>query len=305
MMSLKNMFSLFDPRHPPPHPYAHLPHCPLGVELEYRITSSAFQELRPYIMKKGIKVLSIHNFFPLPDGYYHKPSGDIYKHSSLDSEEREKAVKFTIQSLQIARELNAGVVVVHLGEVEMEHETERLKLFLDHDALKSPEAERFIAEKRTEREKKRDRHLEAVSRTLEEILVVAEKLGVKVGMENRYYYHQIPNHEEIGMLLERFKGSSLGYWHDVGHARVLENLGGWTNHRELLGEYGPDILGCHLHDVVGYKDHQAPGCGEIDFKMVRDHIPAEAIKVLEVYPRVKERELFSSLNMLKEIWIED
>ena len=70
---------------------------------------------------------------------------------------------------------------------------------------------------------KKEAHLEAVTRSLAEIAQYARFKGVKIGLENRHYYLEIPSYEEMGTVLNL--DPLLYYWHDTGHARALENLG--------------------------------------------------------------------------------
>jgi hypothetical protein len=37
------------------------------------------------------------------------------------------------------------------------------------------------------------------------------------------------------------------------------------------------MIGVHLHDVIGLKDHQAPGSGEVEWGMVVNYLPNDVI----------------------------
>ena len=83
-----------------------------GVELEYRITSKMYQEMKPR-STNSLPVFSIHNFFPLPEEFgLSQASGDLFLLSSTDSGERQRAVKYTIQTMQHAHDLEARAVVL-------------------------------------------------------------------------------------------------------------------------------------------------------------------------------------------------
>ena len=63
------------------------------------------------------------------------------------------------------------------------------------------------------------KHLDAVLFSLDKLNREAEKRKAYfLGVENRYYLHEIPDFDEIGMVLREFEGGKLRYWHDVGHA---------------------------------------------------------------------------------------
>ena len=90
-----------------------------GVELEYRITQDMYIEMKPGL-KASLPVYSIHNYFPIPEGFGPaQGSGNLFLLSSTDSDERSNAVKHTIQTIEHAHELEAIAVVLHLGTVDM------------------------------------------------------------------------------------------------------------------------------------------------------------------------------------------
>jgi sugar phosphate isomerase/epimerase len=122
---------------------------------------------------------------------------------------------------------------------------------------------------------------------------------VVLGIENRYYFQEMPDIEEIGIILEQFRGGPIGYWHDTGHAAVFEALG-ILQHEELLKLYAPHLVGVHLHDAHGIDDHKPPGQGEINFEMVKGYLPEWAIKIMEIQPSARGHEITDGLEFLKE-----
>src|SRR5216110_1080570 len=72
-----------------------------------------------------IKISSLHNFCPLPIGInYAAPN--IFKFTSPHARERENAFRHTTKTIETAARLNAKVVVLHMGAVEMKEYTEKL-----------------------------------------------------------------------------------------------------------------------------------------------------------------------------------
>jgi sugar phosphate isomerase/epimerase len=55
----------------------------------------------------------------------------------------------------------------------------------------------------------------------------------------------------------------------------------------VLETLGGRLIGMHLHDVTGgYTDHNEPGCGEVDWDMVKGFLKPETIRVMEINHRV-------------------
>ena len=272
------------------------------IELEYRITAKMYQQMKPLLKKGNPQVVSIHNFFPVPEIFPKRDmgGGDAFLFSSEDKEERKQVIKYTRRAIQIANDLEAKVLVLHLGKVEMPSKMKQLFFLYDEKKINSPQGKAFIEQKRKERLKKRAKHLDSVMFSLEELIKEALKQNILLGIENGYKINSIPDFDEIGFFLQEFHGAPLGYWHDVGHAQVKENLG-WHNHLQLLKAYKDSIIGIHLHDIKGYKDHLAPGIGEFDFSILKDYVPEDGIKILELQEETSEEELLNGISFLQEI----
>jgi sugar phosphate isomerase/epimerase len=272
-----------------------------AVELEYRVREKTYREMKPLMLKEKLRVMSIHNFFPLPDDApLSSASGDRFLLSSLDREARDVAIRMTIRTIEYAGELGAAAVVLHLGKVGMEPENERLYDLFNRGGLSSPEGRLFLEAKLRERRERRKPYLESVFFSLDRLNREAEKRGVLLGVENRYSYREIPDFEEIGLVLDRFSGGSIRYWHDVGHAHVLERLG-IIEPGSLLSSYGRHTAGIHIHDAVGTDDHWAPGAGEIDFTGQADWLRSAPIKILEVHKKSDRFEVAKGMDMLRGI----
>jgi sugar phosphate isomerase/epimerase len=271
-----------------------------AVELEYRITSSMLEEIRPMCKKGQIKVVSIHNFFPVPEEVpKDEASGDVFSLSAVDPEERTRAVKYSLRTLEWAEELEASCVVLHLGKIPMESPMETLKKLYDQKKIQSEEAQEFIGEEKKVRARKGERHLEAAMRSLERLAREAEKRGVFLGVENRYNIHDLPNLEEFKIIFREFSGSPIRYWHDIGHATTQQNLG-LEDQEELLKNCGNLLVGVHLHGCKGYHDHEAPGNGEEDYALIKKFLKPSTLRVIETHHRATREELLRGLEILKE-----
>ena len=262
------------------------------LELDIHVTRDLLREMIPKLKKGEFKPITLHNFCPLPDNIPpHKASGDAFNLASLDLEEQREGVKWSLKTIETACELEAQSVILHLGFISDFNEAPQ-KFFEENFR------EKLLPDFLKWREEKVKKHLDALFRALEVLLKRAELLGVKIGIENRYYPHEIPLGEEIGLILKEFEGAPVFYWHDTGHAHVLEKLG-LLDQKGLLKIYGSKMIGLHLHDANGFKDHLPPGKGEIRFDELKGLLPQEAIKILEIHPPCEEDELKEALNSLR------
>ncbi len=273
------------------------------IELEYRISGDTFKQIKQFLNKaKDIKIVSIHNFFPVPD--IHATGGaDVFHFSSEDREERSLAVKYAVKTIQIASELGARAVVLHLGKVQMDTVSNGLFSLYDAGKVGSDEHKMKLEEFRILRDRKKGKTLDMMLLSMDEIQKAAEKYGVDVGIENRYSFEECPNFDEMAVIFEKFGGGRIGYWHDVGHAKVQENLG-IVGTKELLDAYGKLLVGVHLHDVNGYSDHHVPGIGEVDFDLLKKYLRKDTIKILEIHPRETEKDLMDGVDLLKNMGFE-
>ena len=67
-----------------------------------------------------IKISSLHNFCPLPMGVNHA-APNLYQFSAEKARERELAERYTLKTLEFAERVNAPVVVMHVGSMEMKN----------------------------------------------------------------------------------------------------------------------------------------------------------------------------------------
>jgi sugar phosphate isomerase/epimerase len=123
--------------------------------------------------------------------------------------------------------------------------------------------------------------MEAVVKSLKELLDFAGRFGIRLGLENRFHYFDIPIPDEMSILLELAGPDRLGVIYDVGHATVLDQLGFFPD-QVWLDRFAGRIFGSHLHDVIGISDHQAPGQGDVDFRRLAGYLPKESFRTVEV-----------------------
>ena len=260
-----------------------------GIELEYRISRTTFEQMRSPLKQSGREIVSIHNFFPTP--LFTPPvqgSGDLFLLSAQDAEERQRAVYWSKRTIEHANDLEAPVVILHCGRADISPELKQLYEFHKNNQVESPEAQIFLQRKRSERNQAIPGHLDALLFSIDQLIRYAEKQGVVLGIENRYHYHELPTPSVLHRLLAEFKGGPLGYWHDTGHAHANEVLG-FIEPGMLLQDFGQDIVGMHWHDAVGLDDHLVPGQGEIDFSALEPYLNDNLPIVIELKPGTSSR----------------
>src|SRR5438477_8469410 len=85
----------------------------------------------------------------------------------------------------------------------------------------SDEHERMRDQAWAEREAAKGPHLDAALRSIVAIGEHAAGTGVRIGVECRDSYHEIPSLDEFASVLEACDGLPVGYWHDAGHGAKL------------------------------------------------------------------------------------
>ncbi len=241
-------------------------------------TDVPVDEIASLVRGGEIRVVSVHNLCTRSRVLGKNARGDFLGHPSEGR--RRETVRRTLETIDVARALGAGVVVVHLGETRMRSASRRqtrmgryvLDLGRTHELTQ--EVQRLLR-------KRRDRALGAMDAVRRSLREIAERApDVTIAAENRYYFHQLPLPDELDQLLREFP--RLAYCHDVGHANALDAIG-FVPHAEWLERFGPRIAEVHIHDVVQLVDHLPPGAGHFDFGMLRDRIPPSASIVMEVH----------------------
>ena len=272
-----------------------------GLELDYRINQTVYAEIRQALQHSRLKVVSIHNFFPIPPvASTSGGGGDLFLLSHPDEEERIQAVEWTCRSIEHAHDLGARAVVLHCGLVDMDPELEILYHYYEKDQIYSGQAQAFIRKKIKEREKKMGKHLDALLRSLDTLARVAEKKEVLLGLENRYHYHELPGMKEFAVLLQKLEGSPIGYWHDTGHANTNEILT-LLPPEALLKEYSDQLIGIHFHDAIGLEDHLCPGSGEIEFNKIKPYLKPDTLLVVELKPGTASADISEGINLLHRL----
>jgi sugar phosphate isomerase/epimerase len=225
---------------------------------------------------------------------------DCYKFSGASAEEREQAVTQTYRTIDFAQRLNALFVVLHLGQVKMSPITGRLIAMTKAGRYLSREYVRMKITAVQEREKIAPECLVRVKDCLRRIIEYAASKNVRIGLEARRDYEQIPTERELAELLQEMNSPNLGYWHDFGHCQVKENLG-FIDHAEWLDTVGPRAFGCHVQDCIWpAREGQLPFTGNVDFEKLVPLLPTNCLFVWQMNPNKTADAIRQSVQMWKE-----
>jgi len=248
-----------------------------------------------------IKISTLHNFCPLPMGVNHS-APNLYQFSSDRARERELAERYTIKTIEFAERIQAPLVVLHSGSIDMKNYTEKLIDMVDRGEKETPRYEKLCKDAAEKCEAKKESFFERTKEMLKKIASEAEKRGVRLGIENRQALEELPLDGDFAFLFKEVDSPALVYWHDTGHAQIKENLG-FINHLLHLESLRDRLAGFHVHDVqFAGKDHCAPGAGKVDFAALAALVKPEHIKVFEFSPALKLSELQSGIAHVKRLW---
>jgi len=269
------------------------------VELGHGIRLSLMEGVQRYYDAGKVQFSSLHNFCPLPIEIT-RPAPDCYQYTSHREQERERAVKLTFQTIDFAKRLGAPLVVLHLGRVPIDDFTDQLVEMAEAGENLSRKFVKLKLKAVEQRERKAELYLQRSKECLLRVIDYAAQKGIKLGIEGRQCYEEIPTEMEATALLEEINAPGVvGYWHDFGHLQIKENLG-FVDHAAWLAHIKPRMLGGHLHDTgwPGH-DHQPPFTGNIDYDKLVPLIPNPTLLVWEMGPRRKTNEIVESLQKWK------
>lgn len=160
----------------------------------------------------------------------HAPFGPDYNLAAPEPEKRQKALESIALTLERAAELGAAVVIVHAG-VKVEKEEERATV--------------------------EERALEGLAT----LVKVAERAGVRLGLENLLPQYPCERPEQLRRMVEALNSPWLGVCFDTGHAHVGGNV------LEFFQALAPWVITFHLQDNDRSRDlHLPPGYGTIPWE---------------------------------------
>jgi len=263
------------------------------IEANASISPQRLSEL----IETTVPISSIHSPCPAVLSSRGIPASSLSL-SSLDESERIEAVSFTKKTIDLAANVSARAVVLHMGEVPIDLSLQdRLHKLHDGGYVQTKDYSHAKQELVYQRISQAPPYLDAARKSLQELSQHSRQKGIMLGLETRFHLHEIPNIDEMAELLNEVSESLVGYWHDVGHAEVQQQLG-FSLHEEWLSRFKYRMVGIHLHDVLGISDHQAPGKGDMNWEMVAKYLPLGIIKVCEIGEWNDEEQMQGVVNLL-------
>jgi len=243
--------------------------------------ASVSPKLLRELLKTGVPISSIHSPCPAVPSSRGTPVSSLSL-SSPDTSQRTEAVSFTKKTIDLAASVKARAIVLHMGEVPVDLSL-RDRLYKLHDEGCAETREYRQAREELVRQRISLAHLyvDAARDSLQELSKYGQEKGIMLGLETRFHFNEIPNMDEMADLLDDVPGQEAGYWHDVGHAEVQQQLG-FSLHEEWLSRFKDRMVGIHLHDIRGIADHHAPGEGNMNWEMIARYLPQGMVKVCEI-----------------------
>ena len=269
------------------------------IELGHGIRISLVPGIQKMFDAGEVRFSSLHNFCPLPVEVL-AALPDCYQFSAVYPQERWRAIKQTFQTIDFAARLGAPFVVLHLGAVKMQPITDLLVELAKDGEYLSRKYVRLKLRAVQKRERSAATYLQRVKDCLRRIIDYAAAKNVRLGLENRRGYEEIPTERELPALLDEMNSPQIGYWHDFGHAQIKENLA-FLDHAEWLRRIAQRTLGCHVQDCVWpAQDHQPPFAGDVDLERLVPLLPSNCLFVWEMSPRKTADEIRRSMQIWKQ-----
>ena len=271
------------------------------IELSHGMTIAKLPGIRKAYQRGLFTCSGVHNYFPSPvEVMIDAP--DAYEYTSHRPFDRQRAMEMTFKTLEIAAEFKAHYLVLHMGSVPMPSKkwTKPLTAMVAAGQQNTPA---YVKEKIAfvkKREKIAPLYYQRAIESLEEIAEKAAEFGVKLAVESRSRFEDMPTEREMIRLQEHFAENPwVGYWHDFGHVQLKHNLG-LLDHHQWLESMVPYIIGGHVHDVQWpARDHRTPFTGTLDYDSLLKFFPARCPLIWELSPTRQTQEIKDSLVVWK------
>jgi sugar phosphate isomerase/epimerase len=272
-----------------------------NIELSHGMTIAKLPGIKK-AYERGIFTCSgVHNYFPSPvEVMIDAP--DAYEFTSYRPFDRQRAMEMTLRTLDLAAEFKAQYLVLHMGSVPLNSKawTKPLTATVAEGRQRDTS---YIKQKLAfikKREKLGPLYYHRAIDALSQIAVRAAEVGVKLAIESRSRFEDMPTEREMIALQSHFADDPwVGYWHDFGHVQLKHNLG-LLDHAEWLEKISPHLIGGHVHDVEWpARDHRTPFSGTLEYAYLLKFFPADCPLIWELSPTRETAEIKTALTRWK------
>lgn len=272
-----------------------------NIELSHGMTVAKLPGIKKAYQRGLFTCSGVHNYFPSPvEVMIDAP--DAYEYTSHRPFDRQRAMDMTFRTLDLAAEFEAKYVVLHMGSVPLPSKkwTKPLTSMVSAGLQRDPA---FIKQKIAFIKKREKVGPLYYHRAIESLAAIAERaaeVGVKLAVESRSRYEDMPTEREMISLQEHFADNPwVGYWHDFGHVQLKHNLG-LLDHVEWLEKISHHLIGGHVHDVQWpARDHRTPFSGTLNYSELLPFFPEGCPLVWELSPTRETQEIKSALERWK------
>lgn len=275
-----------------------------SIELSHGMTIAKLPGIRKAYARGLFTCSGVHNYFPSPvEVMIDAP--DAYEYTSHRPADRQRAMDMTLKTLELAAEFQAHYVVLHMGSVPLKSSkwTRPLTAMVGDGKQLTPEYAKEKIAFVKKREKIAPLYFQRAIEALHAIAERAAELGVKLAVESRSRFEDMPTEREMIRLQETFADHPwVGYWHDFGHVQLKHNLG-LLDHGQWLERISPYLIGGHVHDVQWpARDHRTPFTGTLDYPNLIRHFPAGCPLVWELSPTREAAEIRDSFAVWQQMF---
>ncbi len=273
------------------------------IEVSHGTKISQLPGLLDAVKAGEIKISSLHNFCPAPVEVM-MDAPDAFEFTSPKAWESNRAINLTKKTIEMATRFGTDLVVVHVGSVPMKSITLQLEKIVQDGGLYSKEFTELKLQLVAARDKASQVHMDRIRAALAELLPECEKHRVRLGIETRSHYEQIPNQREMAILMQEYHDCPwIGAWHDFGHVQRQANLA-LLDHEIYLSEIAPHLIGCHVHDVQWpIRDHRIPlTAGGVAFEKLLPLVRPEVPLIWELAPSQKREQIPEALAKWKSLF---
>lgn len=272
------------------------------IELSHGMTIAKLPGIKKAFERGLFTCVGVHNFFPSPvEVMIDAP--DAYEFTSHRPSDRQRAMDMTLRTLETTAQFGARYLVLHMGSVPMNPQkwTRPLTAALSAGDGRSRNFTHTKIDFVQKREKIAPLYYQRAIDALESISDKAKEFGIKLAIESRSRFEDMPTEREMIRLQNHFADNPwVGYWHDFGHVQLKHNLG-LLDHTEWLETISPHLIGGHLHDVEWpARDHRVPYGGTLNYAQLMKFFPIGCPLVWELSPTRDAAEIRTALERWRQ-----